>query len=285
MCTTLPASSSPYWLLLALLLAASGVAQAQQAPRGGAVVWPKSFGGQPDFEFTKAEALAAKTRDAAAQGNLPPKAPNLADLLDDEVVDPLQALALDAGETSGTLPVAAGPTKLPAMALAKGKLPDVGAAPEVDASGFEQALQYIVRRKVEDFALEQGRYSLGHLMQALVLQAVVTSPMRYAVINGQRYQVGDQFMLPVYAGPSDAELMAALASRLPVSGTLDDAVMVRYRDVYDNFLKNLAMVRASNPHRLHKRFEMPATIVDIQHRKVVIDFNGQRHELAVRYAY
>lgn len=270
-------------LLLTTLLLASGVASAQT--RGTQVEWPRSFTGQPDFEFTKDEVMAAKIKEAAAQGQLPPKAPTLGDLLDDEVVDPLLGMQADTAQDGSATAVVKQRTKLPEVKLGSGSLPKLAGQEDVDASGFENALQYIVRRKVEDFVLENGRYSLGHLLNGLMLQAVVTSPISYAVINGNRYQVGDSFTVPVYAGPSDAELMAALASRVPAKGSLDDKVLVRYRDVYENFLKSLALARASNPHKLQKRFTVPATIVEIGHRKVVIEFNGQRYELAVRYAY
>ncbi|MCP5405449.1 MAG: hypothetical protein H6922_04415 [Pseudomonadaceae bacterium] len=267
----------------ALLLAVSGsVATAQT--RAANDIWPRTFTGQPDFEFSKADALADRNQSVTAEGGEPFAPPTLADLLDDETVNPL-AIPTAADEEAGTA-TPAQRAKLPAIKLDNTSLPAVSAT-RVDTSAFKESLQRIIQHKVNDFVLQQGRYSLDHVIRRLTLQAVVTSPVKYAVIDGRRYHVGESFLVPVYAGPSQHDLLIALAANVPASGGDDGRAegTAPYKVAYDEVVKALVANMAGNPRALQRRFNLPATVVDIQHRKVLLDFNGQRHELVIRYAY
>lgn len=280
----------PYAVVVATLLIGVNAGALAQA-RGGAskVEWPKTFGGQPDFEFTKAEVLEARTKNALAEGDREPKVPTVADLLGDEKVTLISRVVAVVSGTDAVSDTESAKdavlAKLAGFNLAMSSLPSVTEAVDVNLDEFKGELRRIVRKKVADFDLKPGRYSLDYVLNAMALQAVVTSPMRYAVINGEQYREGESFRVSVKIGPSDGELLDALAAALPAEGTVPEAQALRYQEAYEDMVKELAANRQANPIRLQRTFSLPVTILAIQSRKVTVEFNGQRHDLLIKYAY
>lgn len=273
-------------LTLSTLLMA-GMVDAQDAKRTGvAHAWPRTFSGQPDFEFDKKEVMEERAKLSEPQGLPAPKPPTLADLLEDEKVELLKpVVAVDVSDTSGVSGSTALIAKLNDFTLALGNLPSLTEARALDVTEFRKSLRHAVRRAVAAYQFQTGKYSLVHMLQAVTLQAVVTSPVRYAVINNKQYQEGESFPMAVWAGPSDAQLMDVMAAQLPLEGSMTEAQAAQYQEAYEDAVKDLAVLRQTNPRELQKQVIVPATVLAIQHRKVVLEFNGQRHDLDIKFAY
>ncbi|MFZ2587257.1 MAG: hypothetical protein WAZ18_03965 [Alphaproteobacteria bacterium] len=275
--------------LIALLVMAAGV-EAQQAPAkraGSGTAWPRTFTGQPDFEFTKAEILAERARQAEPQGIPAPKAPTLAELMEaGEVV----LIELPTVTPSGTLDISGTMAANPADTLADfnaafASLPSLTTVHEVDVTEFQKGLRHAVRKAVAAYKFQAGKYSLGHMVNAVTVQAVVTSPEKYAVLDGKQYHEGESFPMTVWAGPSDTELLDAMAAQLPMEGSMDPEQAAQYQEAYENAVQDLANQRQANPRTFQKQVIVPVVVAAIKQRLVVLEFNGQRHELPIRYAY
>lgn len=277
------------FLTVNLLLAGQGawvsVVHAQDGKRSSvAHAWPRTFSGQPDFEFDKKEVMAERAKQAEPQGLPAPKPPTLADLLEDEKVELLTSVV---AETSPTTLVSGSTLmgKLNDFTVALSNLPSLTDIRELDVTEFRKSLRHTVRRTVAAYQFQTGKYSLEHMLQAVTLQAVVTSPERYAVVNNKQYREGESFPITVWAGPTDAALMDAMAAHLPMEGSMTEAQAAQYQAAYEDAVKDLAALRQTNPRELQKQVVVPATILAIQHRKVVLEFNGQRHDLDIKFAY
>lgn len=269
-------------LILLLMLAHGTVAQAQQHTQQRPqkrLDWPRSFGGQPDFEFERDETVAERAKEAVNQGLPPTNPPALESLLEDSTLDPL---ALEEGPSLTTVTEASATTVSSTDALGASTLPSFTTPELTDMSEFNTALSQALENYLRDWQPDLSRYSLDYLLRNLRLDTVVTSPLRYAVINSQRYQVGDRFQLPLSVAPSDVELIDLLQSQLPVSGTLPPETMAHYQEAVDTAVQRLAEDREKRPLRYQVLVTAPATVLDIQSRKVILSLNGQRYELPIR---
>lgn len=279
-------------LPLALLAGAAWADDAAAPPpskrQGQGYAWPRTFGGQSDFEFDKAEVLQEKTAEDARLGIAAPKVPTLEDLLDDETVTLIRAPApKDGAAPSGTAAVSetAAAYEVPGFEVDASTLPSVTEVKNLDLGEFRAGLARTVQNLVNAYQPRAGQFGLDYLMDGLILQAIVTSPEKYAVINGRQYREGDRFQIGVNLGPSDMEFIDALQAQLPPDGSMPASQAEQYRGVYESVISTLAGLRNTNPAVLTKSFPIPATVVQIKTRTVVLDFNGQRHELAIKFTY
>lgn len=260
--------------------------------------WPRTFSGQPDFAFTKEEALI-DARAAATRDNRPlPLAPTLSQLIsDDSTLDPLRLLApvnkvtVDA---SGTVASDADPEingfpqgqslmdRLMAQAV---DLPTVSSAAKPDLTEFSSQLSATISNTIANWQPQAGRYNFEGVLSSLVLQAIVTSPVKYAVINQQRYTEGEIFRITVPLAVPDAEITKAMQARMPVNGTMPESIMAGYEDAYKNILTGFTAKRSLNPAIGQQTLVLPVRITAIMPRQVMLDVNGQPYVLTIRYAY
>lgn len=269
-------------LILLLLLAPGLAAHAQERSQSRPqkrVDWPRTFGGQPDFEFEREETLNERAKESVNQGVPPPDAPTLESLLEDASLDPL---ALDGAPSLTTVTDVTATSVTATESLGGSTLPSFTTPELSDLTEFKTSLTQALQNHMQNWQPDLTRYSLDYLLRDLQLQTVVTSPLRYAVINGQRYQVGDRFQLPLSVAPSDVELIDILQSQMPAPGTLPPETMARYRDAVDAAIRKLADDRQKRPQQYQQTVTAPATVLDIQSRKVILSLNGQRYELPIR---
>jgi hypothetical protein len=284
-------------LALALLLAAlgaPGLAAAQiQAPAAGPASatrlnWPRTFAGQPDFEFSRADVVAERTRKAHEDNTGVPLLPTLNDLLEDIPLDPLGLEVATAGTTtvSGTahenLASLAGK---PEVGISASTLPDFAAPADIDLTEFRNSMAQALASYLRGWHPDLRQYDLGFLLRGLTLQSLMTSPRQMATINGRRYHVGDQLKATVTLTPSDQDLIAVLEAQLPPPGTVSPAQAKRYKEAYENMVGTLAAQRQKQPQLYQRSFVLPVTVRAIASRKVTLDFNGVTYDLAIPYAY
>lgn len=272
----------------------SGTSKAQR------LEWPRTFTGQPDFAFTREEAVSeARTR--ANRENEPlPLAPSLAQLInDDTVLDPLRqsaasisaAAEAEAADVSGTevptgAPVVTGGQTLMERLMAQSlDLPIVSSTTKPDLTEFRNQLSATISGTIANWQPQAGRYNFEGVLNGLVLQAIVTSPVKYAVINQQRYVEGETFRITVPLAVPDAEIDAALLARMPAEGTLPAPLMESYQAAYKEALTGFAAARNKTPTVGQQTLVLPVRITGITPRQVLLDVNGQPYALTIRYAY
>lgn len=280
--------------LAALVLTASWVHAQNAGPSTGSgesgVAWPRTFTGQPDFAFTREEVLK-EAKGRAVNGNEPLMglAPTLAELSNDETrFDPLGLAKLSSATTvsrTDTSPTAPAQTLMEKLLANASALPSFSTSYTVDMNEFSTTLNQTIRSTVSGWKPDKTRYSYEGLIGGLTLQAVVTSPVRYAIINGQRYGEGDTFQLKVPVNVPDAEITEALRKKLPVSGTVPASAYEQYEAAYENAIAAFAEERNRDPAVGRQDLSLPVTVQSIQPRKVKLGVNGEEHELLIKFSY
>ncbi len=284
-------------LLAAVLLAGGAHAQATGGSRAERLEWPRTFSGTPDFIFARDEAISQARADAARNGVPLPLVPSLGVLIeDDSQLDPLRILVpvktavsqteLVSGTGQVTDVLTSGRQSLMDKLMAQAiDLPVVAASAEPDLTQFRNQLGATLTRAVEKWEPDAARYSFGSALSTLVLQAIVTSPVSYAVINQQRYEVGDTFRISIPMRVPEAVLAQALNAQMPAPGTLSPALEANYSKAYDEALQQFATERAQKPEIGYKTLVLPVQVTSISRREVMLDLNGAPYVLTIRYAY
>lgn len=272
-------------------LAFAGTALAQGA--SVKLTWPRSFTGQPDFAFTRDEALA-EARARAARENVP--APTFPSLLliatDESVPDPLRLNVQMVSPTINALGEAVSSTVVSGSISLLDKLlgnmqglPSYATPTTVQAGEYRGSIQNLISQTVANWQPDASRYDFSAALETLILQAVVTSPQQYAVINGTRYTVGSSFLLRVPLMVPDIEIMEALDAAVPEGLGLDEATLATYAEVREEMLAAFAAERSRNPAVGQKIMNIPVVLERIEPRRVILNLNGQQKPLAVKYAY
>lgn len=296
--TQIPCTKVALLALLAIFVAPLAHAQNQLRPASHAnkLEWPRTFSGQPDFLFTRDEAMTEARARAAREKEPLPLTPSLKQLIeDDSALDPLginkvevttsTATDISGTDVSETDIVNTGQTLMERLMAQAVDLPTVTATGKPDLTEFSRQLNATISSTIARWQPSAGRYNFEAVINGLVLQAIVTSPVKYAVINQQRYEEGETFRITVPMSVPDAEIQDAMRTRMPVSGTLPESLMKSYDEVYKTTLDNFNFYRNKNPAIGQQTLVLPVRITSIAPRQVMLDVNGQSYALTIRYAY
>ncbi len=267
-------------IIFALLLLTAVPAYAQVK-----LDWPRSFTGQPDFAFTREEALTEARTRAARAGEAAPQLPTILTLATDETIpDPLRLKTTEAVTDDGTLRTTEVADLLPELPT-QGGLPQYASPTVPDLTEFRATLAQVISATVANWQPNPARFDLSSVVNGLLLQAIVTSPNQYATINGGRYGVGSSFLMRIPVNVPDGEIMKALQAEMPAEGTFDAATTSAYASAYEEVLASYASARNANPSLGQQALNLPVKVLEIQTRKVVLEVNGQRYDLVMRYTY
>jgi hypothetical protein len=297
---TIKIPSTSLWATTAFLLLAASSAVAQVGgSRAENLEWPRTFTGAPDFIFTRDEAVSKARTDAARSGSAIPMVPSIEIVLEDDgELDPLGVTNPVVVNVSGTTDVSGTEgeevdivavsnrqslmDKLMAQAV---DLPTVAGSTEPDLTEFRGQLSATISRTLVNWQPDSKRYNFSSVLNGLSLQAIVTSPVSYAVINQQRYQVGDTFRISVPMRVPEDAVTKAMENQMPVSGTLTPALEENYRKVYGEVMDGFIAARTRDPEMAMQTLVIPVRVLSISRREVMLDLDGQTHALQIRYAY
>jgi hypothetical protein len=302
---TLAHCSSLRAMMPAICLALLGIwgggvsAWAQTEPRRSNATnadWPRTFTGQPDFAFTREEAVTEARQRAQRDGSRPPVVPTMVQMGSDEAMpDPLglraaaaisNSLALDAGGVSGTADVNINRQSLLDQLLQNASQLPVYATPTApNMSEFKATLANTISHTIATWQPVPGNYSFGGMLASLTLQTVSTSPETYAVINNKRYVVGDSFLLQIPIYVPDNVIIEALQNLMPAPGSLSEETQKTFTEAYEEAIANYATARSRTPGLGQQIVNIPVKVVGITPRTVRLDVNGALHDLTIRYAY
>ena len=271
------------------LLFIAGTAAAQTPAK---LEWPRSFTGQPDFAFTRDEALVEARARAARSNDKAPQLPTLFTLAtDDFVADPLRLRPTDSdnkpliGAATGTLAGADAPTVSDVLLANAVGLPAYASPTQPDLTEFKATLGQIITNTVASWRPDPLRYDYGSIINTLVLQAIVTSPTRYAVINGTRYDEGQSFLMRVPLRVPDSMILAAIEQAMPQDGMLDEATATLYRSAAEEVLATYAKERSAKPALGEQPMNVPVRVTTIETRRVLLEVYGRTYTLGVRVQY
>ncbi|TKW61668.1 MAG: hypothetical protein DI628_03305 [Blastochloris viridis] len=292
-------STSLYVATALLLLAASSAVAQTSGSNAENLEWPRTFTGAPDFIFTRDEAVTKARTDAARSGSAIPLVPNIEMVLeDDSELDPMgakkpqivmvsgtEAVSGTEGEEVDIVAVGSRQSLMDKLMAQAVDLPAVAGSTEPDLTEFRGQLVATISRTLANWQPDSKRYNFSSALNGLSLQAIVTSPVSYAVINQHRYEVGDTFRISVPMRVPDEVVSSAMEAQMPVSGTLTPALEANYRKVYGEVMDGLTAARSRNPEIGMQTLVIPVRVLSIARREVMLDLDGQPHALQIRYSY
>lgn len=293
---TMPRRFIKFWFLccftgfFAFVLACDGFTQAM----GGAaqrLEWPRTFTGQPDFAFTREEVLQEAKIRAKRENAREPVLPGLEGLLkDDTKYDPMgMKISENVGEVSSTVEVSGsavrGQSLMEKLMLNVVALPAFDESSSLDLAEFEDMMRKTVSESLVAWQPEIKNFPLDGVLGSLVLQAVVLSPQKYVILNGDRYREGDSFKVQIPVQVPDTWILNALEEKIPEENVVGGEVIGKYREVFENVIAEFAQGRNQNPIIGQKMLVLPVRLTQILPRKVLLEAEGRQYELQVRFSY
>ncbi len=250
------------------------------------VEWPRTFGGQPDFEFERGEAFEQVQQEKSRAGLPSPVLPKLTDLLSDDRVEPLkiQGTATVSGSAPAQVDQEDGVAVLDDLnsyALGLGELPSLTQVSDIDLTQFEDSLVQMAQERVAAYNPDLASFSFEYIVKELKIDSIMVSPVQSTTINGVRYAVGDKMTLHVPVSLPDSDMLQAMQQGMP-TGPMPEELKTRYEKAYENAVAKLAALRTASPEAFSKTLSVPVIIQAIHPRKVVVSIAGTEHEVAIK---
>lgn len=221
--------------------------------------WPRTFTGQPDFDFNKQEVVAERQK-RANEGEQISAAPatwlNLLrdssitpytiktaqdekDQTDPENVGSLQAelnAALDSSPTSSVVdPDQPITTKEDSEKSQSRKMAE-----------FKDFLTNALEQNLPNVPASQREINVNKILKELNIQTIATSPAKYVLINNRRYHEGEVVRIPVRVPPDVKAVESLLASYLPDPAIVGNESFKAYNEIKQSVFKAFVRKRASN---------------------------------------
>lgn len=281
--------------LVAVVAISSTPVLAQQTE---SLSWPKTFSGQPDFDFKRGEILKEFDEKGGIDGVDIKELATMKRLLQTTIIDPFKPHNLE-----GTLkdtPEDNNKINKAALAALFGEIPDnitksdaqnydtqlpgFEQKSNVDLTEFSTFLENVINQKVKLNKTTLKERDFTDDLNRLIIQSIATSPVKYIIINNDKFNVGDRFLLPIQSKIYDSEIEALLAPYLPQPESFSEEVYQKYVDI-----KNEAIARYKSENSGSKAnvvtHNISVTIRDILHRKVKVSVYGNEYELKMKYAF
>ncbi len=268
-------------ILLSLLLASSILAAPVHAQSAKALVWPKTFSGQPDFVFIKADVVKEALTKAKEEGAEPPTSATLDDVLNAQTtVTPLQLEAPNPKiKTDDSSEVSSVSISTPAQQDAT--LPDVLADALLDVSEFKAVLETAAHSAVRKARVNLKKYDFRADLARLTLQAVVRSPNKYAIINQHRYTEGDRLHITVPVQINADDIKMALNAHMPPQSALPPERYAQYVKTRDEVMTEFNTEQ--NAGNIKRSQRVAVKIKRIESRKVILNIDGKDYDLEIKY--
>lgn len=120
----------------------------------------------------------------------------------------------------------------------------------------------------------------------IFIQSIVTSPMKYAIINHRRYNVGDRFIMRVEKKEEDSLYLSSLIDvYLPKKDTLEEKLYEQYLKVKEEAIKQFKEKQNKTDedgNLLKKTEDVSVIIKEIERKKVVISIFDRDYPLHIR---
>lgn len=247
-----------------------------------AAEWPQTFSGQPDFVFEKQELVKETLTKAKEEGRESPTLPTLDDLLlHSGGYNPLNLNKIaDERDEPAAAEVTLGllSTVTPVQ---QNVLPDVLAEALLDVSEFKVVMENAATTAIRKARVDMNKYNFEKDLARLVLQAVVTSPTQYAIINGRRYHTGDRLHISVPVRVGEDDILAALNAHMPPADAVSEDRYAQYEAARDEVVKAFGEKQAAGG--ITRMQRIGVKVKRIESRRVVLSVDGKDYDLEIKY--
>jgi hypothetical protein len=257
--------------------------------------WPKTFTGQPDFDFRREEILDEIRANGAIEGVETIGLGTMRRLLQTTLIDPFKvtktATALNATSeeednqiNQKALIALFGETRGGANVGDDAQLPGFNKQYHLDLSEFADFLENVInqRLKLNKTTLKDRDFSED--LNRIVIQSISTSPVKYAIINNNKLSVGDRFLFSIKSRIYDSEIEALLAPYLPQPESFSKDVYQKYVDIKDAAIEKYKSENSTGKANVVTH-NVSITIRDILHRKIKVSVYGHEYELKMKHAF
>lgn len=272
-------------LLPGLLLPLAAFAQTQH------IEWPRTFSGQPDFDFERQEVLTERQRKAEEGEDVVATPGTWEDVLQATDIDPMAPRYPKQKKSASPHGFADENTDethalLPQLdSFETRQLPQLDVSRTVDLSEFKSFLERVIDEQVKNASPRLEEINVRAELDKIIVQTIATSPVRYAMINERRYTVGDSLTIPVATVPPAENIIAAVDSYLPEPETVDEQTFARYKSLRDEVVREFTLNRNANIKAYQAIHPLKILIKRIESRRLTVEILGQEHEISLRYAF
>lgn len=296
MCMTLARSSSFLGFVIAVFVCAAST-------HAQSINWPKTFNGQPDFDFDRTE-VVIELENKKEELGFDPYVATVGDLLAEEPVDPFDPKPRyrkdkKSGNNNPFLPPqlvesealantedASLTALLPANDVSAGVSLDVSKTDEtVDLSEFEAYLTNLVERKGVHFTTpDLSTRNLSSELAFVRVQSVVTSPEKYAILNRKKYRPGDRFTLRVKVKATPVDIEPMLEKHMPPRASIDSATWAKYEAIKAKILEDYAKKAEEKAKEAKGTYkQLPIIVKRVEHRAVVLRLYEREYRLKMKW--
>ncbi len=262
------------------------------AEKNSTTIWPKTFSGQPDFDFSRENILEERIK-KSKDSSTPFKQQTLKDVLIAKDVHPVYQPVQASKDVSGTILTSTEDaleeisllSELSNFKMLTTELPDMVSRTElIDLSEFEAHLQRVIERTIKETDPQFNEHNFNNELKRMSIQAISISPKKYAIINNQRYTEGERFQIPIQVMPIDQDIANAVTNAMPNKLSMTEDNYALYTELQQKVLANYAQTRTENPNSLLQTHPVTVTIKRIQRRKVTIRIFNTEYDLEVKFA-
>ena len=290
---TMQNSYKPILMICAVVLGVStltSVHAQSRTNRNGQLAWPRTFSGQPDFDFERQEVINER-KALEDNGEEVLATPGSFDtLLRVPVVDPFNFNATgekkkdDAEESSRITFTELNQTVENTLVENSEFSTQSAESEELDLDKFETFLADIMNQALKSSEPDPEQINVQALLSRIRIQTIATSPLKYAVINNQRYQEGQALVVAVPTMPSLTPVVAAMNENIPAENRVGKDAYKQYTDVRDSLIKGLKEKRGKEPR--HHMIKLPVKIhvQRIERRQITVNILGEEHVIELKYA-
>lgn len=246
--------------------------------------WPKTFSGQPDFVFERNEIIKNELSRAKNEGAEQPTTSTLDDLLTPQMkkLSPLQLRQSQSVHTSQEDVESEVDFSSLGGNIQSVALPDVVRNELLDISEFKELLDVTAKTAVRKTRLDTNSFDFSPYLARLTLQAVVTSPTQYAVINQRRYKPGERLQLHVPVPISLDDIESALNQHMPPEDVLPEDRFKQYQTARKEVLDDYAQQIKTG--RLKRTQKLSVQLQKIESRRAILKVGERQYDLAIKYA-
>ena len=275
--------------------------------------WPRTFSGQPDFDFQRS-IIVQELQDKKKELGFEPFIANMQDLLTDRKIDPFtpkpryrRSPSTKKGDTTANPFL---PTQLvdnEAVAITNSEDISLTGLPEydidlstldlsllspsdnvsetvVDVKDFEKFLNRVAGKQTLEFEKpDLTIYDYSGEVQNLTLQSISTSPVKYVVIKNQRYTEGDQFSIAVKISPKPLDIGKIIDQHMPSALSVPAETFKEYVALRDKAVKEYeARAKKASQEASAGYHNITVTVKKIEHRKVKLDIFDRSYSLKLK---
>ncbi|MFZ2620121.1 MAG: hypothetical protein WAX89_04540 [Alphaproteobacteria bacterium] len=287
--------SNAFLLLLAATAASSAYAQtaspttpttqastARSSAASSRMEWPKTFTGQPDFDFVRDDVLKERQRKKENGEDVGGELPTWRDLLQVKRIDTFMPKLI----ISSTEPLLGydataedQPEEEPTPA---NELPKVEAVADLDLEEFKAQLQDALDTAIKKAKPHYEEVNVAAEVQRIQVSTISTSPLKYAMLNNKKYKEGEHLLLQVRTMPSLEEVTFAINQTMPDAASMNAESYAAYAKLRDNVLTDFTNKRQTSPDMFVTKHPLKVLVKRIASRSITYEVLGKEYDVNLK---